>query len=104
MIALNFISKYFLFMSLYCIQFEGFWIVMLNGVKHLGLEQDLFLVVGVRFFAALRMTSSILLFLKNFHNLLSRYLFVQSSAGGVGRSAAFAAYGFVKFLKQIVSI
>jgi hypothetical protein len=37
----------------------GFWIVMLNEVKHLGLEQDLCQVVGVRFFAALRMTSII---------------------------------------------
>ena len=32
---------------------------MLNGVKHLGLEQDLCQVVGMRFFAALRMTSII---------------------------------------------
>ena len=32
---------------------------MLNEVKHLGLEQGLFQVVGVRFFAALRMTSAI---------------------------------------------
>ena len=32
---------------------------MLNEVKHLGLEKDLCQVVGVRFFAALRMTSII---------------------------------------------
>jgi len=45
---------------------------MRNKVKHLGLEQDLRKIVGVRFFAALRMTSFIYSYQKTIYVKVSQ--------------------------------
>ena len=102
--VLNLIFSYLHIMTICFIRFVWLLLCHAEQSEASGIIIEFLPSYWTRFVAALRMTSFALLFLQNFHNLLDCYLFVQPAAGGVGRSAAFTAYGFVKFLKQIVGV